>query len=173
MAPARSAWPGTRARDQRPRRPGGVRRRLLLGVHRLFPVFPVAISDQQRDGGADRFGAAHAGQHFGLIGLDGHAAPAAVAALAAAQLLGDGVEIQVQACRHPFQNHHEPLAVGLAGGEKTQHCSVILYEVSALSGAAAGDCARTNSATSLHCLRRTAWPRSSPIGFGARRKTRA
>ena len=58
---------GARPGDKRPRGPGRVSRRLFLGVHRLLPVFPIAISDQQRNGRAERFTGTHAGQHFGLI----------------------------------------------------------------------------------------------------------
>ena len=94
MAPARSACPGrgrvTRGRAAPVASAGGV----LLGVHRLFPVFPIPISDQQGDRRADRFRAPHAREDLGLIRFDGHPAPAPVSALAAAQLLRDGVEIR-------------------------------------------------------------------------------
>ena len=123
-----------RPRDDRPCRAGGTCRRLFLGVHRLLPVFPVLVANQQRDRRAERFAGAHARKDLGLVGLDGHPAAAAVAALAPLQLLGDGVEVESKAGRHAFENGDEALAMRLAGSEKTQHCPVILYEVSALSG---------------------------------------
>ena len=101
-------------------------------MHRLLPVFPVLVANQQRDRRAERFAGAHARQNLGLVGFDRHAAAAAVPALAPLELLGDGVEIDMQSGRHALENDDQPLAVRLAGSEKTQHCLVILYELSAL-----------------------------------------
>ena len=122
----------TRPRDDGPDRAGRARRRLILGVHRLLPVFPVLVADQQRDGRAECFACAHTRQNLGLVGFDRHAPAAAVSALTPLELFGDRVEVDVQSGRHAFENDDETLAVRLAGSEKTQHCLVILYEVSAL-----------------------------------------
>ena len=70
------------------------------------------------------------------IGFDRHAAAAAVAALAAAQLRGDGVEVDGESGRHAFENRDERLAVRLAGSEKSQHRRVILSEKFARPGRA-------------------------------------
>ena len=74
--------PGTRPRHDRPDRSGGACRRLILGMHRLLPVLPVLVADQQRDRRAQRFARSHARQNLGLVGFDRHAAAAAVPALA-------------------------------------------------------------------------------------------
>ena len=83
--------------------------------------------------GDERF-AADPGENLSAIGFNRHPSAPAVAALAAPQLLGDRVEINPEAGRHPFKNNHEAFAMRLTCGEKTQHCHVILYEVSALFG---------------------------------------
>ena len=83
MAPARSAWPGrgrvTSARLGAGRAFGHLR----LDVHRLLPVDPVAVADQQRDRRAGRAAVPHAGEDLRAVAFDLHAAAAAVAALAA------------------------------------------------------------------------------------------
>ncbi len=124
--------PRTWPRDDRPDRAGRSGRRLVLGMHRLLPVFPILVANEQRDGRAKRFAGAHTGENLGLVGFDRHAAAAAVPTLTPLELFGDGLEIDMQSGRHAFENDDESLAVRLAGGEKTQHCLAILYEVSAL-----------------------------------------
>ncbi len=64
---------------------------------------------------------AHAGDNFGAIGLDLHAAAAAVALLAAPKLAIDRVEGNRDARRESGERGHQPFAVGLAGGFKSQH----------------------------------------------------
>src|SRR5207237_10405663 len=49
-----------------------------FGSHDVLPVFPVAVPDQHRDGGAERFAGAHAGEPFDVVGFDLPACAAAV-----------------------------------------------------------------------------------------------
>ena len=49
---------------------------------RFLPIFPVAISDLQRDRGADGDAMTDAGEDVGGVGFDFHAAAAAVSLLA-------------------------------------------------------------------------------------------
>jgi hypothetical protein len=125
--------PGTRPRHHGPQRSGGACRRLILRMHRLLPVLPVLVAYQQRDRRAQRFARSYAGQNLGFVGFDRHTPSAPVPALTPLELLGDGVEIDMKPGRHALENHDQAFAVGLTGGEKTQHCLVILYEVSAAS----------------------------------------
>src|SRR5262245_22430167 len=67
-------------------------------------------------------------------GLDGHAPAAAVAGLAAAEFMGDEIEIQRESRRNAFKDRHERLTVRLAGCQKPQHRPLILSEKSAHSG---------------------------------------
>ena len=77
---------GPRPRDVGAVGAGGAFRHLLLDVHRLLPVDPVAIADEQRDRRAGRAAPAHAREDLGAVAFDLHAAAAAVAALAPPQL---------------------------------------------------------------------------------------
>ena len=61
---------------------------------------------------------------------------------------------EVHTRRHPFENDHQSLAVGLAGSEKTQHCSVILYEVSAHPAPPRGNGAAENGPRACIVCRR-------------------
>ena len=73
--------------------------RLVLGwiprLHRklLLPVLPVAIHDLDRDRRANRLPVAHAAENVRLVGLDLHAAAAAVALLAPPQFAVHEIEI--------------------------------------------------------------------------------
>src|SRR4029077_10713186 len=87
----------------------------------LLPVLPVLVRDQQADGTTHRDAATDTGENLRAVGLDRHAPAAAVAALTAPQLRGDGVEIDGEAGGHAVQHRHERLAVRLASGEKSEH----------------------------------------------------
>ncbi len=133
-APARSAWPGrgrVTAGRSAPDAPAGGSG---SDDHRLLPVLPVLVRDQQRDRRAGRHAVANAAQRLRAIRFDRHAAAAAVAALAAAQLGGHRVDVDREARRHAFDDRHERLAVRFAGGQKSQHSAVILSEIIAASG---------------------------------------
>ena len=86
----------------------------------------VAVLDEQRDGRAYGLAVAHAGLDHGVVGLDLHAAAAAVSGLAARQVLADGGLTDGDAGRQPFEDGDEPGAVRLARGEETQHDGRIL-----------------------------------------------
>ena len=77
------------------------------GIHDLLPVLPVAIVDEHRDRRPERLAGAHAGQKLDRVLLDLHAAPAAVALLAARELGVDVVRKQRNARRHSFENADE------------------------------------------------------------------
>ena len=111
----------------------GARRR--FDGHRPLPVLPVAVGNHQRDRTASRHAVADAAERLRAIRFDRHAAAAPVAALAAAELRGDRVEVDREAGGHAFENHHERLPVRLAGGQKSQHDAFILSEKFAHSGA--------------------------------------
>src|SRR3954470_18310235 len=85
------SWSGTR--DNRAIATRGVRRLNRLHVHRLLPVLPVFVRNQQRDRAAGRLAVANAAQRFRSIRFDGHAPSTSVAALTATQFRRDGVEI--------------------------------------------------------------------------------
>ncbi len=89
-------------------RPG---RRLRLDVHRVLPVLPILVANEQRHRRARGLAAAHAGQKLGAIGFDRHAAAASIAALAPAQLERDGIEIDRQAGGQPLEDRDETLSV--------------------------------------------------------------
>jgi hypothetical protein len=126
---------------------------LRLDVHRLLPVLPVLVRDEERNRAAGRLAPAYARQHLRAIGLDRHAAPAAVAALPPAKRGGHRVEIDRQPGRHAVDDRHERLSVRLTSGEKSQHNRNILYELSATSGRSAAPgcacraCARRSKVT--------------------------
>src|SRR6266481_5870180 len=68
----------------------------------------------------------NAAQYLSAVRFDRHAAAAAVAGLAAAELRGDRGELDRQSCRHAFEDRDERLAVRLAGRQKSQHERLIL-----------------------------------------------
>ncbi len=67
---------------------------------------------------------AHAREDVRAVGLDGHAAAASVAALPPAEVARDGIEIEREAGRDAFENHHERAPVRLASCEKSHHSMV-------------------------------------------------
>ena len=93
----------------------------IFDGQRFGPVLPVLVADEDGDGRADGVRVAHAGHNFGAVGLDLHAAAAAVALLAAPELAIDGVERDGDAGRESGQRRHQAFAVRLAGGLKSQH----------------------------------------------------
>ena len=135
IAPARSAWPGRGRVTSARFAAGRALRHLALDVHRLLPVHPVAIANEQRDRRAGRTAVADAGDDLGAVAFDLHPPPAAVAALAAAELRVERVDVDLETGGHAVERHHERLAVRLARGEKSQHSNSILYRRNcALSG---------------------------------------
>ena len=123
--------------DGRAPRTGRARRHLSLDVHRLLPVRPVFVFDEQRNRRTRRATAPHAADNACAIGLDRHATAAAVPALTAPQILRDLIKINDQPRGHAVENRDERRPVRFASGQKSQHRPRILYEVSATSGVAA------------------------------------
>ena len=108
--------------------------RLGADAHRLLPVLPVLVPDEQRDRAADRFAVAHAGENLRAVGFDRHPPAASITALAAPQLCGERVEVDREPCGNAFEDGDERLAVRFAGGEKPHHQRFIVYEVFAPPG---------------------------------------
>jgi hypothetical protein len=73
-------------------------------------------------------------QRLGAVGLNRHPASASVTGLPAAQIGGDGLDIDREPGRYAFQDGEERFPVRLAGSQKSQHSSFILSEIFAASG---------------------------------------
>src|SRR5262249_47401690 len=95
---------------------------------RPLPVLPVAIGDRERDRTAGGDAVTNATERLRAIGFDGHATATSVSTLAAAELCGDGAEVDGEAGRHALENHHERRPVRFASGQKSQHVPFILSE---------------------------------------------
>ena len=102
-------------------------------VHRVLPVVPILVADQEGDRAAERLAFAHAGEDLGAIRFDHHPSSASVSTLTAPQIRGDGIGIDREAGGKSFEYRDERLAMRLACGQKTQHRLVILHELSATS----------------------------------------
>ena len=118
MAPARSAWPG------RGRVTGFL---VVLGAVDVFdgqrfgPVLPVLVLDQDGDGRTDGVRVSDAADDVGVIGLDFHAAAAAVALLAAPQFAVDGRHGDGDSSGQPSQSGDKALPVRFSCGFKAKH----------------------------------------------------
>jgi hypothetical protein len=64
---------------------------------------------------------AYAGNDVGLVRLDRHPPASAVAALPAAEITGNALEIDTKPGGDTFENHDEGAAVRFASGEKSHH----------------------------------------------------
>ena len=103
-------------------------RLLGLDVHRLLPVHPVAVANEQGDGGARRHAVPYAREDLRAVALDLHPPAAAVSTLATPELEIERVDVELKTCGHAVNGHDQGLAVRLARGQKSQHPLVILYE---------------------------------------------
>jgi hypothetical protein len=101
------AW----TRNFRPSGAGCAFRHLVLGVHGLLPVDPVAVANEKRDRRASRPAVPHTGEHFHLIAFNGHSPAASVAALPSPQLCVERVQIDVETGRHAVDRDDERLTV--------------------------------------------------------------
>ena len=100
-----------------PQRLGILARRRWQGAHGRPPVFPVAIPDQHGDGRAQGLSQPHARDQLRAIGLDLHAAPAPVPALATAKLrIHVPLHLQGEARRHALEKRHQTPPMGFARG---------------------------------------------------------
>jgi hypothetical protein len=97
-----------------------IRELARLGIHDVLPVFVVAIANQQSDGRAERFAVTHAGEDFGFIGFNLHAAAAAVALLPAPHLVIDEGRIDSESGRQALNYGDETFAVRFASGSEVE-----------------------------------------------------
>jgi hypothetical protein len=100
-------------------------RRIVFGSvfdgENFLPIGPVAIFDTQRDGGADRFSVADSGEDFGAIFFDFLAATAAVAELAAVELVIYEVYVDRKGSGQAGNEGQESLSVRFTGSVEAQH----------------------------------------------------
>ena len=89
------------------------------GVHDVQPVVPVTIRDEHRDGRAQRFAGADAGNELDVVLFDLHTAAAAVALLSAHELLVDVGGEKRQAGGAALENGDEGFAVAFSCGRET------------------------------------------------------
>jgi hypothetical protein len=83
----RVARAGTRDRRAPGARQLFVRRR--IHTHRVLPVRPIAVRNEQSDGAADGLTQAHATHDFGGVLFNGHAAAATITALPSGEVNGE------------------------------------------------------------------------------------
>src|SRR4029079_10720356 len=92
-----------RARDIRLLAASGAFRHFRFRVHRLLPVHPVAVSDQQRDRCTGGDSVSHTAEEFGAVAFDRHAPPAAVAALTTTELGVERVDVECETSGHAVE----------------------------------------------------------------------
>ena len=90
------------------------------GVHPLLPVGVVAVGDEDGDRAAERAAVANAGADIGRVGLDPHAAAAAVAELAPGHVAVERLAVELEPGRHALDDRHEPGPVRLPRGGETE-----------------------------------------------------
>ena len=90
-----------------------------IGRHALFPVFVVAILDDEGDGTAHRAAEADARNDARLVLFDQHAAAAPVALLAARQVVVNARDIDFEAGWSALDNRDQFGSVRFAGGKET------------------------------------------------------
>ena len=99
-------------------------------LHHAGPVLPVAVLNQQHDGGAERFAMADAAANARAVLFNGLASTAAVTTLASAQINLESGFGEWHASGHPLNNHAELWSVRLACGQESKgHVSPLLLPV--------------------------------------------
>lgn len=93
-----------------------------LGGHLGGPILPIAVADEEGDGGAEGEAEAKAGKDFDLVILDAHSGTAAVAELTAGKVAVEEGLFDRQAGWEAFNDNGEGRAVGLASGEESHQC---------------------------------------------------
>ena len=96
---------------------GGARR----GRHLLLPLRPLGVVDHDRDRRAEGEAVAHAAEELDVVALEAHARTAAESEAAAGELVADLLDGDGQARGQTLDHHREGGAVGLTGGQVTQH----------------------------------------------------
>ena len=94
-----------------------IARRSAEGGHALRPVLPIAVGHLKRDGTADSATEADAARDARRILLDGHAAAAPVAGLAAGQIGVDVIDGHGQAGRHARHDGRKIRPVTFSGSD--------------------------------------------------------
>ena len=107
-------------------------------AHPLFPVRVVAVGDLQRDRAAERAPVADAGRDEGAVGLDLHAAAAAVAELAARHVAVDRLAVELEPGGQALDDAGQARAVGLARGDHPQRHVRRLRLLPSVTGRAPG-----------------------------------
>ncbi len=105
----------------RPRDHLGLARIGRIRGHSFFPVLEIAIGDDERDRTAHRAPEADSRDRTNLVLFDQHPAAAAVAFLAARELMVDACEIDLEAGGYALDHRDEFGAVRFTGGQKTEH----------------------------------------------------
>ena len=96
---------------------GGARR----GRHLLLPLRPLGVVDDDRDRRAEGEAVADAAEELDVVALEAHAGATAEPEAAAGELVADLLDGDGQARGQPLDHHREGGAVGLTGGQVTQH----------------------------------------------------
>ena len=91
------------------------------GRHLLLPLRPLGVVDDDGDRGAEGEAVADAAQELDVVALEAHAGAAPEAEAAAGELVTDLVDGDRQARGEPLDDHRQRGAVGLTGGQVTQH----------------------------------------------------
>ena len=99
---------------------GDPRRRGHLGVP-LVAAEPLGVPDLDRDRRAECAPVADPTEERELVGLETLARASSVPEAAAGELGLDVFDRHLQAGGEPLDDHDQPLAVGLTGGEEAQH----------------------------------------------------
>jgi DNA-binding NtrC family response regulator len=125
---------GTRARHGRLASAGRIRGHAWLGEHRLLPVHPILVADQQRDRRPGCRTLPHPREDLGVVAFNRHPAAAPIAALPTPELRVDRAEVELEAGGHAVERRDEGLPVRLTSGEKPQHRTRLYTEESAHFG---------------------------------------
>ncbi len=99
--------------------------RLGIGRHDVAPVGEVAVADDEGHRAAEGASVPDAGEDLHRVLLDLHPAAAPVPPLPAAEIGVDGLAIDPNPGREPFDDDGQSRAVRLASGEETEHPQIV------------------------------------------------
>ena len=91
------------------------------GRHLLLPLRPLGVVDHDRDRRAQREPVPDPAEELDVVALEAHARAAAEPQAATGELVADLVDGDGQARGQTLDHHREGGAVGLTGGQVTQH----------------------------------------------------
>src|SRR5262245_36200272 len=95
--------------------------------HLFGPVLPIPILDAKGDWRPERLPPTNARANLNFVLLDQHPPAAAVALLAAPEIVIDLLHIYRKSRRHPIDDRRQAGPMGLPRGEITQHGPILLY----------------------------------------------